>query len=126
MESFFFYTLLIRILFQLPVLIVLLGGIVLALVNRQKYPRAAWLAVFGLSILFVRWLLGTVLNGFLPLILQGVAYRTASGLALITGIIDLVMAILGAVAYGLMIAAIFAGRQPQQAADIGPAVSSAG
>lgn len=126
MQSFFFYSLLARVLIQLPVLIVLLVGIVLALLNRQKYPRAAWQAFFGLSILFVRALVGPVLSSFLPLLLHSEAGMTASGMGLVSGIIELVMSLLGAVAYGLVIAALFAGRQPRQTANDLPAAISAG
>jgi hypothetical protein len=94
---------------QSPILLVWLAGFILAAVHWRKHPRVSLLTVIALAIFLIEGLVDTYLNLWLPLMLseRGMAavqmgqFFTAKGI---------VTSIIGAVAWGLVVAAIFSGR----------------
>lgn len=95
---------------QIPVILVWLAGIVIAIYNRRRYPQAAVLTLIAVLLFLFTSLAGTAFNTWLPFALhaRGMA---ASRMGLIAGIISIVRAILNAIAFGLLLAAIFGWRQ---------------
>jgi hypothetical protein len=94
---------------QSPILLVWLAGFILAAVHWRRHPRVSLLTVIALAIFLVETLVNTYLNLWLPLMLseRGVAAVQIGQLFAAKGILT---SIIGAVAWGLLIAAIFSGR----------------
>jgi hypothetical protein len=95
---------------QLPMLVVLLVGIVLALVNWGRNPKAASLALFGLVILLAQALIAPAVNNWLPVWLLGRGFGAAR-IGLFNTIRAAIAATVRAVGYGLLLGAIFSGRK---------------
>lgn len=97
-------------LMQLPVYLVWLAGVVLCVYNWQRHPRPARITLIALVVLFLTSLAGTALSSWLPFFLhaQGMA---ASRMGLISTLIGVIRAVLNALGFGLLLAAIFGWRQ---------------
>ena len=97
------------LLIQSPILLVWLAGFILALVYWRRHPRASLFTVIALVIFLVETLVDTYLNLWLPLMLseRGMGAVQLGQIYMIKGILT---AIIGAVAWGLIVAAIFSGR----------------
>jgi hypothetical protein len=95
---------------SLPLLVVWLGGILLAIAYWPRYPRVAALAICALALaclsLFVSALTTSAL---LPVLVQlrGGTVRRLESTLLLAGI---VRTLLDAFAWGLLVAAVFVGR----------------
>jgi multisubunit Na+/H+ antiporter MnhB subunit len=100
---------------QLPVLAVMIGGIIFALSNQHKHPRASRLTTIALAVLVALNLVGTVLAFWLPL----TVYReTNSGTALgITlAVIGFIQSLVAAGAWILILMAVFKDRTEPEVA----------
>jgi hypothetical protein len=104
------FSLLPQYLAQVPVYLVWLVGIVLAIVHWRRYPQPSLLTLIALVILFLRGLISTFLNTWLPLALhsQGWSVQGTSTFLLAHHIVSTLVA---AVAYGLLLAAVFGWRR---------------
>ncbi len=102
-------------LIQLPVLIVWLVGGVLALVHWRRHPRVSLLALIALGVFFIQMLVGTYLSIWLPMTLvrQGMS---AAQMGLIMMARGVVQSLVSAVAWALLIAAVFGWRSKQDGA----------
>ena len=94
---------------QLPVILIWLVGIVLAVTRWQRHPKVSLLALIAL----VLALLETIVNGFLsvwiPVMLTEQGVSTAQ-MGTVFGIWRFISSIVGAVIWGLVLAAIFRWR----------------
>ena len=95
---------------QSPILLVWLAGFILAIAYWRRHPRVSLLTVIALVIFLLESVVSTYLNLWLPLLLskRGIATLQMGQILVIKGI---VASIILAVAWGLLIAAIFGGRQ---------------
>ena len=95
---------------QFPILLVWLAGFILAIAYWRRHPRASLLTVIALVIFLLESVVNTYLNLWLPLMLseRGIATFQMSQILVVKGIVT---SIILAVAWGLLIAAIFGGRQ---------------
>jgi hypothetical protein len=98
---------------QSPILLVWLAGFILAAVHWRKHPQVSLLTVIALAIFLIEALVDTYLNMWLPLMLseRGMAAMQIGQFFTAKGILT---SIIGAVAWGLLIAAIFSGRPTSQ------------
>lgn len=101
-------------LFELPVYLVWLIGIILAVIYWQRQPRVALLTLIALVLFFADSLVGGFLSVRLPLMLreQRVGIRLVTLFAAVRGIVQVLVSV---VAWGLVLAAIFGGRGKQEA-----------
>ena len=108
--SHLIFTMLGSLLLQSPILLVWLAGFILALVDWRRHPRRSLFTVIALAIFLIETLVDTYLNMWLPLLLSERNLEAAqiSQLFLIKGMLT---SIIGAVAWGLIVAAIFSGRR---------------
>jgi hypothetical protein len=97
-----------QLVFVAPVVLVYLVGIVLAAAWWGRARRAAALAIAGLSVMLVTTLGGVALQAWLITLRGG---SVNSSLAQMMTIISFARAILQAAGLGLLVAAVFAGRQ---------------
>ncbi len=113
-----FVNVLIQLLTQLPVYAVMLVGAIVAVVRWQRHPQVSLLAVIGLAVLFVDSLAGRVLNAALPMMVVSRAMGgNSTRVGSMFGVCNIVSAVVGAVGYGLLLAAVFKGRAPQPAVE---------
>ncbi len=107
-----------RFLAQLPVYLVWLVGAIVAVVRWRRHPRVSLLAVAGLAVLFLSSLVSTAANSMLPMMVASGALRGSfSRMATVLAVCSIVFAVIAAVGYGLLLAALFSGRAPQPAAE---------
>ena len=92
---------------QLPVLLVWAVGIVLAVAHWRRHPRVSALLVAGLAIYMVATLLVAFLNATTPWF---AARRPTAHVGLLLGIASVGRSFIGAVAWGLALAAVFVDR----------------
>jgi hypothetical protein len=93
-----------------PTLLVWLTGFILASVYWRRHPRVSLLTVISLAIFLVEALVSTYLNLWLPLILSEHSIETTQ-IGLIFAIKGIVTSIILAVAWGMLVAAIFGERK---------------
>lgn len=93
-----------------PILVVWLVGLVLAIVNRKKYPQVARLTIIGLAILFTISLVNSYVSRMLPIWLTQQGFTTSEMVPVFT-IRNLVGSVITAFGWGFVIAAIFSGRK---------------
>lgn len=94
---------------QLPVLAVMIGGIIFAVLNWQKHPRVSRLTVIALGVLLALNVVGTFLSFWLPI----TVYRdtnSSQALGLTLAITSFVQALIAAGAWVLLLMAVFRGR----------------
>jgi hypothetical protein len=101
-----------QLLVQVPVYLVWLAGIVLAINYRHRYPRASLFTLIALLIFFVRSIIGTFLSIWLPLMLHSRGLN-ASGIGVLLLGNNVISALVAALAWGLLIAAIFSRRKDE-------------
>ena len=94
---------------QLPTIIVLIAGIVLALTNRERLGRAATFALVGLVLFLVEIVVGSALSMSIPFLYTSLNVTT-SQIGLVLGGIGFLRSLVGAVAFGCLLAAIFGRR----------------
>ena len=103
---------------QLPVLAVMIGGIIFAVLNWQKHPRVSRLTVTALGVLVALNVIGTILAFWLPItVYRGTNSSAALGLTL--AVIGFVESLVAAGAWTLLLMAVFKGRsevEPQEQA----------
>lgn len=94
---------------QIPIFVILIVGIVLAISRWERHPQVSLLALIGLGILLLQRLVGGFLNVWLPMrMTTGTMSVTSMGWLMSAR--NLISALLAAVAYGLIVTAIFRGR----------------
>ncbi len=98
------------LLIQLPLLLVWLVGIILALFFWRQHPRVSLLALIAISLLFVEDIASTFLNMWLPLTLRNGGLGIGR-LNLLLPIIGVGESVVRAIAWGLLLAAIFGWRK---------------
>jgi hypothetical protein len=98
-------------LFQSPVLLVWLAGMVIAVVTWRRHPRVSLLTVVALVILLVETLIDTFLSMWLAFILSE-SQMGAAQIGWVTAVVRVVAAVVAAIAWGITLAAIFGGRKP--------------
>jgi uncharacterized membrane protein len=97
---------------QAPVYLMWLIGIVLAIIYYRRRPAAAMFTLIAMVILLMTSVFGSILNAWLPL-----AWHTRGlpigQVGLVQGVLSLTRSLLNAVAFALLLAAIFSRwRQP--------------
>jgi hypothetical protein len=95
--------------FQLPLIAVFGVGVVLALTNRPRLGRAATFALVGFSILLIERVLGSAVAIFIPISMMR-SGGSATQVGAIIGGLNIFNSFITAVAFGFLIAAIFARR----------------
>jgi hypothetical protein len=100
---------LVRLLGQLPLLLVLLAGVVLAVVTWRRHPKASLLALVGLLLLFVHAVVGVWLLPWLTFRLGGLRIMRTPALRM--GVLTLIPALVQTVGLGCLLGAIFLPRQ---------------
>lgn len=100
-------------LIQLPLYLVWLTGLGLSIYNLRRYPRVARVTIIAVIIFLLASIAGTALTSWLPFFLhaQGMAARQ---MGLISTVIGVIRALLNALAFGLLFAAIFAWRKESE------------
>ena len=93
---------------QLPMLLVCVVGIILAVTNRPRYPRASLLVIIALVLRGLDVLIGAAFTAWLPTLYADA--DGAAGIGTIVGLINLLRTLLETVAWGLMLAAVFSAR----------------
>ena len=94
---------------QLPVLVVMIGGIIFAVSNWQKHPRVSRLTAIALGLLVALNLVGTVLAFWLPITIY-METNSGTALGLTLTIIGFVESLIAAGAWVLLLMAVFKGR----------------
>lgn len=102
---------LVNLLTQLPILLVCFVGIVLAIVRWQCHPRVSLLTLIGIGLFLLDLSLNIFLNVGMPL---WFARRDVSVTQIGTflAVKSILASLLVALAWGLLLAAIFSGRKP--------------
>ena len=94
---------------QLPVILVWIVGVILALFYRKRYPKISLMALAAIVIVFVNSAAGAILNLYLALTLQARGW-SANQTSLVSTAGVIVQSLIAAVAWGLVLAAIFGER----------------
>jgi len=94
---------------QLPVILVWIVGVILALFYRKRYPRISLMALAAIVIVFVNSAAGAFLNLYFPLTLHARGW-SANQISLVSTGSAIVQSVIAAVAWGLVLAAIFGER----------------
>jgi hypothetical protein len=98
-----------------PVYIVWIVGLVIAVTRWSRHPQVSLLAVSGLAILLVREVVATLVAPWLQMsLIRG--SMMPSRLGFIFGLLNFVGALIRAVGYGLVLAALFTRRPDRDAA----------
>lgn len=97
-------------LIQSPVYLVWIAGIVLAIARWRRHPTVSLLTLASLVLFSARSLIGTFLNVWLPITLheQGIGAERIGVFLAARGVIS---ALVAALAWGLLIAAVFGWRR---------------
>lgn len=103
---------LVTYLIQLPLLLVWLVGIILAGVYWRRNPVVSLLALVAISMLFLESLVATYLNLWLPVMLSQRGWG-AGRIGTFLAAKGLLQSVMSAVAWGLLIAAIFGWRKAE-------------
>lgn len=103
------YVMLSGLLTQLPILLVWLGGAILALAYWKRCPPAAMLTMIALALFFVIMLIDNYLNGALPILMRERAWSNTQMGTLYT-VKAVLSALARAIAWGLLLPAIFGWR----------------
>ncbi len=90
---------------QLPELMVWFAGLVLALMNWRRTPRAAPLLLLAMVTLITLRLVTGYVNGLLPALMSGPQLSDALALS------NFAQSAIAAVAWGMVLVAVFGGRQ---------------
>lgn len=98
---------------QAPIVLVWLVGIGLAVAHWQRHPRVSLLVVSAIVLSLLTVLIGTPLNLWLPLATRNFGWSTGQ-LGVVLLLTNVVRSLIAAVAWGLMIAAVFAWRGERQ------------
>ncbi len=96
-------------LIQLPVILVWLVGVCLSLIYWQRHPKVSLLTLGAIVILSVEMFGSTFLNLWLPQRLRSTGWNSSLS-ALFYQVVGIVEALIRAVAWGFLIAAIFRWR----------------
>jgi hypothetical protein len=94
---------------SLPLLLVCIGGMILAITYWSRYPRVALLVVIALALACLDALLGLLVSMLQPGIIR-LFGGTVRRVGTVYFLIGITRALLDAVAWGFLIAAVFAGR----------------
>ena len=95
---------------QLPVLLMWLVGVVLAVVHWRRHPKVSLLFLIATLTLFVRLVAGTWVGiGLVRILRQGGMGITNAGLVQLGS--RAFLSLMGAVAWGLLLAAVFGWRK---------------
>ena len=95
---------------QLPVYLVWVVGIVLAIINWRRHPGAAQLTLAALFLFFITSIEGTAISSWLPLTLHARA-MAARQMGIVSGIVSVIRAIFNALAFAILLVAIFGWRE---------------
>lgn len=101
----------------IPVFLVWIAGIVLALVTWRRHTRVSLLVVIALVIFILESLVGGFVNTWLPLNFRSQFGTNVSQIGWVLTAWSCVRSILSAIAWGLILAAIFAWRQDPQGTE---------
>ncbi len=103
-------------LLEIPLLVVWGVGCALAIRNWDTHPKAARLTLVALGIIIIQSLIGVALNTWLPayLLSRGMS---AARMGIVLSIRGGVGTIIAAIAWGLLIAAIFTGRAQSEGTE---------
>jgi hypothetical protein len=105
-----FLSTLISYLIQTPVVLVWFVALVLSAIYWRRHPRVSSLTVIAVAILLVETLVNTFLNLWLPLFLSDRGMGTGQ-IAQILAVKAIVTGVIVAVAWAMVVAAIFGGRR---------------
>lgn len=103
--------------YQLPVLIALLVGLVIAIVRWRKTPRASLFAFLAILLVLFVTLVRTFTDSALSLILYDVFYMDFTTIGIVHSILAIVYNLLMAISWALLFAAIFSRRTTKAPAD---------
>ena len=101
----------------LPMLLVYLGGLILAALWWRRSPRAVGLAIAGLALLLLVTLASSIITAYL------LANRPPSGIGTTIGIVSIASTFLRAVGTALVIAGVFADRARSSGFEVEPGTS---
>ena len=107
-------TILGTLLARLPVLIIWGVGLFIAISRWSRHPRKSLFIVIALTVLFFQSMVGAVLNAALPMWLYNRGMEGAR-MGLIFGLRNFGGAIISAIAWGFLIAALFMPEEPASA-----------
>jgi len=95
---------------QLPVLIAMLVGIIIAIATWKRNPKSSLFALIAIVLFFILRVLGAVMN-LLPYMLSRQLDLFPSQIGFFSTVSGVILNILDAGAWGLLLAAIFSGRK---------------
>jgi hypothetical protein len=98
-----------NLLVQLPVILVWLVGVILSLSYWRRHPKVSRFTLIAIAVLFVESLAGTYLSLYLPLTLSERGWNSGR-LGILLSTVGFARALVRAVSWGLLLAAIFARR----------------
>jgi hypothetical protein len=99
-----------------PLYLVWLAGLGLAVVHWERYPKVSLLLTLGLAILFIQSLAGAVLSTWLPVMLSRRGMMP-SRMGVLFAVQGVVMGLVRAVAWGLVLGAVFVRREDARSAQ---------
>lgn len=95
---------------QLPLYIVWIVGIVIALVRWSRHPKVSLLLLIGLLVLLVQSLASGLLLPWLQIAMMDRGMG-GSRIGMLIGVISVVTALIRTAAWGLILVAVFSGRE---------------
>jgi hypothetical protein len=98
------------LLIQFPLLLVWLVGIILSLFFWRQYPRASLFTLIAIALLFIEQIITTFLSMWLPLTLSNAGWGSGR-LGMLLSMIGAGGSIIQAIAWGLLLGAIFGWRK---------------
>jgi hypothetical protein len=108
---------------HLPSLVVWIVGIAFAIIYWRKHPQISALALIGIALLALVTIVGTIVSLWLPSVLFERGLR-AEEIGWAFSLIGIVQSLIGAVAWALILLAVFKERGPRpESAVSGPETS---
>jgi hypothetical protein len=95
---------------QLPQLVVLLVGLVIALITWKRNPRPSLWALIGFSVFIILIIVGS-LTSALPLTLSQRNNLSMQSIGTIVAVLTIIISLFHAVGWGFLIAAVFSARK---------------
>jgi len=103
--------------YQLPVLIALLVGLVIAIVRWRKTPRASLFTLLAILLVLFITLLRTFTNSTLSFILYDLFYMDYATIRIVFSVLAVIFNLLTAISWALLFVAIFSKRKNKPPAD---------
>ena len=98
---------------NIPIYLVWLVMFIVALINIKNYPKVSLLTIISVIIFFISNILSCISTGILPMVYREYGW-SSSTFAMIMGTVNVIRSFFTALAYALLIGAVFGWRKKDE------------